>query len=59
MAGAFTYQIDWNNDNVVDQVIVGGTSVNTTYMFPSNGTYTFKSRVIDKDGGSQAGTVRS
>ncbi len=50
-AGTFTYEIDWNNDNVVDQVLFAGTSVNVNYAYASNGTYTLRARVTDKDGG--------
>jgi Ca2+-binding RTX toxin-like protein len=51
LAGTFIYQFDWNNDNAVDQIINGGSTLNTTYAFANNGTYTFKIRSIDDDGG--------
>ncbi len=41
---SFTYEVDWNNDNVVDQVITGGSSVTTTHVFSDNGTKTYKVR---------------
>jgi Ca2+-binding RTX toxin-like protein len=45
--GTFTYEVDWNNDNVVDQVINGGASVTTTHAFDTNGSKTYKFRVTD------------
>jgi Ca2+-binding RTX toxin-like protein len=44
---SFTYQVDWDNDNVVDQTITGGSSVTTTHAFTTNGNYTYKVRVVD------------
>jgi Ca2+-binding RTX toxin-like protein len=45
--GAFTYEIDWNNDNVVDQTVAGGTSLTTTHAYTDVGNYTYQVRVVD------------
>jgi Ca2+-binding RTX toxin-like protein len=44
---SFTYQVDWNNDNVVDETIAGGTTATTTHAFSASGSYTYKVRVVD------------
>jgi PhoPQ-activated pathogenicity-related protein len=50
-AAGFTYEIDWDNDNIVDVTQSGGSSINLNRVFPANGTYEIRARVMDKDGG--------
>ena len=56
------YGIDWNNDNLVDQLVPSsgyvnsGTSQPGTRLWPANGTYTFKARTEDSKGGTSGWT---
>lgn len=50
-ASNFTYQVDWNNDGMVDLTQAGGTTLNVSYAYTQSGSYTPRVRVTDKDGG--------
>ncbi|MBY0587807.1 hypothetical protein K2X85_11565, partial [bacterium] len=50
-AASFTYQVDWNNDNIVDFTQSGGTSIVVSNIYTASGVYTARVRATDKDGG--------
>jgi CubicO group peptidase (beta-lactamase class C family) len=50
-AANFTYQVDWNNDGVIDLTQTGGNNINVSYAYPQVGSFTPSVRVTDKDGG--------
>jgi ELWxxDGT repeat protein len=59
-AGLFTYSIDWNNDGVVDQTIVGaGAGVTVSHVYSDVGSYTVGVQAMDKDGGVSALATKS
>ncbi len=56
-AANFTYRIDWNNDGVIDQTVVGPRSVCVDHVFTQAGIQTISTSVMDKDGAVSA-TIR-
>jgi Ca2+-binding RTX toxin-like protein len=54
-AAGFTFDIDWDNDGVVDETIPAtagnGAGVEVTHVFDSEGTFTVSVTATDKDGG--------
>jgi PhoPQ-activated pathogenicity-related protein len=50
-AAGFTYEIDWDNDNIIDVTQAGGSSINLSRIFSTSGTYAVRARVTDKDAG--------
>ncbi len=57
-AAGFTYNIDWNNDGVVDQTIAAtannGAGVSVDHAFTQPGPNTFSVTATDKDNGTSA-----
>jgi Ca2+-binding RTX toxin-like protein len=57
-AAGFTYNIDWNNDGVVDETVPAapgnGAGVNISHVFGTLGTFTVSVTATDKDGGVSA-----
>jgi Ca2+-binding RTX toxin-like protein len=53
-AASFSYAIDWDGDNVVDQTVVGPASTAVGHTFTAAGTYNVKVTATDKDGGTSS-----
>jgi hypothetical protein len=57
-AAGFTYNIDWNNDGVVDETVPAapgnGAGVDVNHVFDTTGTFTVSVTATDKDGGVSA-----
>jgi Ca2+-binding RTX toxin-like protein len=53
-AANFTFQIDWNNDGVVDQTLVGPSGLNVSTSFPVAGLQTVRVTATDRDGSAGA-----
>jgi subtilisin family serine protease len=50
-AATFDYEIDWNGDGLVDQVVTGAASgVTVSQAFAQSGDYTLRVRAADRDG---------
>ncbi|MBY0587082.1 serine hydrolase [bacterium] len=58
-AANFTYQVDWNNDGVIDLTQTGGNNFNVSYAYTQVGSFTPSVRVTDKDGGVSASVSQS
>jgi hypothetical protein len=52
----FTYQIDWDSDGSVDQVVSGGTA-SASHVFTALGVHTVTAWAVDKDGAASAPAV--
>lgn len=50
-AAGFQFEIDWDGDDVVDELASGLSGVLAAHAFGSTGAYTIKVRATDKDGG--------
>ena len=50
-AAGFTYQIDWDNDGIIDEVVTAGSSTAVAHQFTAAGLQTFTVTAVDKDGG--------
>lgn len=50
-AANFTFNIDWNNDSVIDQTVVGVSGTTVTHVWTSVGSSTIRVTATDKDGG--------
>jgi len=57
-AAGFTFNIDWDNDGVVDETVPAaagnGAGVEVTHVFDSEGPFTVSVTATDKDGGISA-----
>ncbi|MBX7169144.1 MAG: beta-propeller fold lactonase family protein, partial [Pirellulales bacterium] len=51
-AGAFTWDIDWDNNGVWDQSVSGPVGTTVTHSYPTTGTKTIAVRATDDDGGT-------
>jgi hypothetical protein len=58
-AAGFTYQIDWNNDGMIDETITGGSLASVDHLFSTAGTQIFTVTSVDKDGGVSASVSHS
>jgi Ca2+-binding RTX toxin-like protein len=47
----FTFQIDWHNDGIVDQTLVGPSGLAVSRSFPTAGAQTVRVTATDRDGG--------
>ncbi|MBX7168376.1 MAG: NF038122 family metalloprotease [Pirellulales bacterium] len=54
-AGTFTWEIDWDNDTLFDETVVGPAGTTVSHAYVTNGTPTIAVRATDDDGGT--GTV--
>lgn len=50
-AAGFTYQIDWNGDGLVDQLVAGLSGLVIEHEFDTLGAFTIRVTATDKDGG--------
>jgi Ca2+-binding RTX toxin-like protein len=57
-AAGFTFDVDWDNDGVVDETVAAsagnGAGVDLSHVFSSEGTFTVSVTATDKDGGVSA-----
>ncbi len=53
-AAGFTYNIDWNADGVVDQVVSGPSGTTVQHTFTTTGTFNVSVTATDRDGGESA-----
>lgn len=49
--GNFTWQIDWNGDQLFDETVVGPSGAGVTHIYATTGAYGARVRATDKDGG--------
>lgn len=54
VGGAFTYEFDWNRDNVYEQTVVGSSSLAITHTYYTLGAQSFQLRVRDSRGAVSA-----
>lgn len=50
-AAGFTFDIDWNGDDIFDQTVSGLSGMGVDHVYTESGGYTMKVRATDKDGG--------
>ncbi|MBL9124643.1 MAG: putative Ig domain-containing protein [Planctomycetaceae bacterium] len=50
-AAGFTFRIDWNNDGIFDETVVGPSGVTVDHVFPALSSQTVSLTATDKDGG--------
>ncbi|MBY0585695.1 hypothetical protein K2X85_00875 [bacterium] len=55
----FRFDVDWNNDGVFDETIIGRSGSTVQRSFAGVGRQSFAVRATDKDGGTSATTVAS
>lgn len=53
-ADNFTFEIDWDNDTVVDETILGPSGTLVTHVFADSGSYDVYLTATDKDGGASS-----
>lgn len=59
LAAGFTFSIDWDGDNVVDQIVSGPAGLQVSHTYPATGTFTVRVSATDKDGGTPAALASS
>ncbi|MBX9655190.1 hypothetical protein K2Y11_16370, partial [bacterium] len=56
-AAGFTFKIDWNNDGIDDQTVIGASGTTITHVWSSLGSSTIRVTASDKDGGVSSGST--
>lgn len=57
-AATFAFHLDWNNDGVVDEVVIGPSGSTVTHRFSTSGSHAVRVSALDKDGGLGPSSVR-
>ena len=50
-AAGFTFSLDWDNDGITDQTVVGPSAATVSHTFPAISSQTVGLKATDKDGG--------
>jgi Ca2+-binding RTX toxin-like protein len=46
----FTFQLDWNGDDIIDETVIGASGTQVSHVFVSSGSYTVKVTATDGEG---------
>ena len=56
-AAPFTFDVDWNDDGIFDQTVVGTSGTSVGHLFNEEGATNIRVRATDKDGGVSSVTT--